>query len=120
MTNYYNRNDAKDKRRALRQAETGPEALLWERLRDRRPGSLKFRRQYSVGVYVLDFYCPACRLAIELDGESHNSEEAQEYDAERTKFLSTLNIRVLRFANSTVHKNIGSVVDTILTIATQS
>ena len=120
MTDYYNRSDAKDKRRALRQAETGPEALLWERLRDRRTGHLKFRRQYSVGVYVLDFYCPACRLAIELDGESHNSAEAREYDAERTKFLSTLNICVLRFANAEVYKDVNKVVSAILTIATQS
>ncbi len=120
MTNYYNCGAAKDKRRALRQAETPTETLLWERLRDRRTGGLKFRRQYSVGVYILDFYCPSCHLAVELDGESHNSLEAQEYDAERTEFMSTLSIRVLRFANSAVHKNINAVIDTLLTIANNS
>jgi len=52
MTNYFNRLEVKDKRRALRAAETSTEALLWEHLRDRRAGGLKFRRQYSVGVYI--------------------------------------------------------------------
>ena len=120
MTNYYNRGDAKDKRRALRQTETAPEGLLWERLRDQRVGGLKFRRQYSVGVYILDFYCPSCHLAIELDGESHISVEAQEYDAERTELLLMLNICVLRFANNAIYRQIDSVIATILTAATQS
>ncbi len=120
MENYFNCKAAKDKRRALRQTETTPESVLWDRLRDRRAGGLKFRRQYSVGVYILDFYCPACRLAIELDGKSHASADAQEYDAERTEFLSLLNIRVLRFANNAVYENIDFVIGTILTAATQS
>ena len=117
MANYYNRSGAKDKRRTLRQTETAPEALLWQRLRNGRLEGLKFRRQHSVGVYILDFYCPACHLAIELDGESHASSEAQEYDAERTEFLSLLNIRVLRFANALVYKDIDSIVRAILTAA---
>ena len=120
MTNYFNRGDAKDKRRALRQTETAAEALLWERLRDRRLGGLKFRRQYSVGIYILDFYCPAWRLAIELDGESHASPEAQKYDAERTEFLSMLNICVLRFPNAAIYKDILSVISTIRTTATSA
>ena len=117
MTNYFNCGAAKDKRRALRQTETPTETLLWERLRNQRAGNLKFRRQYGVGVYILDFYCPSCRLAIELDGESHASAEAQEYDAERTEFLSMLDVRVLRFANYIVHQQIDAVMDTILTAA---
>ena len=117
MTNYFNRGNAKDKRRILRQAETVPESLLWDRLRDRRCGGLKFRRQYSVGVYVLDFYCPACRLAIKLDGESHVSQEAKEYDAERTEFLSLLNICVLRFPNAAVYGGMDPIIRAILTAA---
>ena len=115
MTNYFNRGAAKDKRRILRRAETAAEVLLWERLRDRQVGGLKFRRQFSVGVYVLDFYCSACRLAIEMDGESHASLEAQEYDAERTEFLATLNIHVIRFPNSSVYSDIASVISIIRT-----
>ena len=110
MTDYFNRVQAKDIRRALRQTETAAEALVWDRLRDRRLSGLKFRRQYSVGVYILDFYCPASCLAVELDGESHASPEAQEYDAERTEFVSTLNIRVLRFPNAAVYQDIHSVI----------
>ena len=120
MTNYFNREDTKGKRRALRQAETPTEMLLWEKLRDRRLADLKFRRQHSVGVYILDFYCPACCLAIELDGESHASSEAQEYNAERTEFLSTLNIRVLRFPNVAVYKDISSILSTILIASTSA
>ena len=77
MTNYNNRLEAKEKRRGLRSSETAAEALLWKRLRDRQVGGLKFRRQYSVGVYIVDFYCVVCRLAVELDGKTHASAEAQ-------------------------------------------
>ena len=120
MTDYFNRVQAKDKRRVLRQDETAAETLVWDRLRDRRLNGLKFRRQYSIGVYVLDFYCPACCLAIEVDGESHAPQEAQEYDAERTKFLSTLGIRVLRFPNIAVYQDIRSVIREILTASTSA
>ena len=115
MTNYFNRVSVKDKRRALRSAETVAEALLWEKLRDRQVVGLKFRRQYSVGVYILDFYCSACRLVVELDGESHVSAESQEYDAERTEFLATLNIRVIRFANRSIYNDIHLVINAIVT-----
>ncbi len=118
MTNYYNRLEAKEKRRGLRSSETAAEALLWERLRDRQVAGLKFRRQYSVqysvGVYVLDFYCSACRLAVEWDGESHASAESQQYDAERTEFLVTLNIQVVRFPNAAVHNDINIVLGRIV------
>ncbi len=120
MTNYFNRLEVKEKRRALRSAETATESLLWECLRDRQVGGLKFRRQYSVGVYIMDFYCPACRLAVELDGDSHASAEAQEYDAERTEFLATLNIRVLRFPNAFVHNDLRSVISKIITASAPS
>ncbi len=120
MTNYFNRAKVKEKRRALRSAETATESLLWECLRDRQVGGLKFRRQYSVGVYILDFYCSASRLAVELDGESHASAEAQEYDAERTEFLAALNIRVIRFPNASVHNDINSVIKKITTTSAPS
>ena len=118
MTNYFNRVDGKEKRRSLRHTETAAETLVWERLRDRQLGNLKFRRQFSVGVYILDFYCSACHLAIELDGESHASSAAQESDAGRTEFLHTLGIRVLRFPNIIVYKDIDFVLAEILTAST--
>jgi very-short-patch-repair endonuclease len=77
-------------------------------------GDVKFRRQHSVGRYIVDFYCPSERLAIELDGDSHFTDEAREYDRERTAFLNSLNIRVLRFHNTDVYENLDAVCERIL------
>ena len=73
----------------------------------------KFFRQYSVGSYILDFYCPKTRLAIELDGESHIPNDQKLYDAERTKYLNGNNIKVLRFWNDEVINNIDIVIQKI-------
>jgi very-short-patch-repair endonuclease len=77
-------------------------------------GGWKFRRQHSVGPYILDFYCPSVRLAIELDGDSHFTDEGLAYDRERTAYLNALRIRVLRFFNSDVHANVAGVCEQIL------
>ena len=77
-------------------------------------GGYKFRRQHSVGGYILDFYCPAECLAVELDGDSHFSPEAIEYDRERTLYLNALNIHVLRFLNTDVYNNLNVVCEQIL------
>ncbi len=63
---------------------------------------MKFRRQYSIGPFIVDFYCPQLRLAIEIDGDSHDSEEAKNYDRRRTEFFSLYNIRVIRFTDREV------------------
>ena len=73
----------------------------------------KFRRQHSVGSYVLDFYCPAEKLGIELDGEVHFNERAIEHDRERRLFLEYFGIRVLRFENRAVFDEPELVVETI-------
>lgn len=78
------------------------------------PGGYKFRRQHSVGAYILDFYCPSEKLSIELDGDSHFTDDAIEYDRERTAYLNALNIRVLRFLNSDVYDNLDVVCERIL------
>ena len=115
MTQFLNRIQERDKRRILRAKTTPAEALLWARLRDRRVGGRKFRRQYSAGVFILDFYCSACRLAVELDGASHSSTEAQNYDAERTEYLQSVGIRVIRFPNDEVYIRLDEVVEAICT-----
>ena len=74
-------------RKTLRNKLTPAEAALWTVLKQSQLDGRKFRRQHSVGYYILDFYCPAEKLAVELDGEVHNSVSAQEYDRERTMFL---------------------------------
>ena len=99
-----NRTEWLDRRRELRQALTPAEAVLWRLLKGRQLEGLKFRRQHSVGPYILDFYCPALKLAIELDGASHACRE--EYDGQRTSYLSeTAGITVLRFENRVVFEN---------------
>lgn len=100
-------------RRSLRNNSTAPEAILWLRLKGKQIEGLKFRRQFGVGPYVLDFYCPELRLAIELDGEVHNTSWGEAHDEIRTKFLMENNINVLRFKNEVVYQNIEAIVQEI-------
>jgi very-short-patch-repair endonuclease len=73
----------------------------------------KFRRQHSVGPYILDFYCPECRLAVELDGQGHFNSMMSEYDYRRDEYLKKLNIRVVRFENRLVFENLEGVLHMI-------
>jgi very-short-patch-repair endonuclease len=100
-------------RRQLRNDGTSAEAFLWRYLKNKHLSGRKFRRQHSVGNYILDFYCPKEKLAIELDGEIHNDLSIEEYDWQRTKILETFNITVLRFDNETVFENIENVIEEI-------
>src|SRR5260221_11953707 len=93
-------------RRELRRGLTIAEARLWKHLKGRSLRGRKFRRQHSVGSYVLDFYCPAERLAVELDGAAHDHEAAQDRDAIRTRFLQSAGIRLVRFRNLEVIENL--------------
>lgn len=94
----YNHPKFKDRRRELRRNMTKAECLVWEKLRGRRFLGLKFHRQYSVDRFILDFYCPKLRLAIELDGSVHDG-DAKIRDKERDAILLHHNIDVLRFKN---------------------
>jgi very-short-patch-repair endonuclease len=101
--------------RDLRQRETSAEDSLWEMLRDRRLGGLKFRRQHPVGPFVIDFCCPAHRLAIELDGGVHAGQRQE--DAEREAVLTAAGYRVLRFPNEAVCDRLSDVLSTIAAAA---
>ena len=81
--------------RRLRVDQTDPEAVLWNALRGKQLEGLKFRRQVPIGRYIVDFFCPAHRLVIELDGSQH--QDAQAYDAARTRWLATQGYTILRF-----------------------
>ena len=95
----------------LRKNATKQENSLWyEYLRDFRP---RFTRQRIVGSYILDFYCGAAKLAIELDGSQHFEPEAMEYDKIRTKFLESLGIVVMRFTNVDIDRSFEGVCITI-------
>ncbi|HEY4528391.1 MAG TPA: DUF559 domain-containing protein [Candidatus Paceibacterota bacterium] len=100
----------KGRRIELRRNQTPQEMFLWDELRKHRLG-YKFKRQHSIGPYILDFYCPERKLAIELDGAHHI--ENKEYDVERTNYLSSLNIKVIRFWNKEANDNIGAVIKII-------
>ena len=92
-------------RRNLRNQLTPAEAKLWTYLQRAQLAGRKFRRQHSVGYYILDFYCASEKLAVELDGAVHDSEAAQTYDAERKIFLNAFGVNVLRFENYLVFEN---------------
>src|SRR5690348_9152882 len=85
--------------RQLRRDQTNDEKQLWRALRGHRFAGFKFRRQYSVGIYFLDFYCAAARLSVELDGFQHGAPEQRQHDERRSAFLKEQDIEELRFWN---------------------
>ena len=101
------RNDPalKQRRRALRNDQTDAEKTFWSPIRNRRFYGIKFFRQYSAGPYILDFYCPGLKLAIELDGGQHLQDDNRQYDAARSLYLKTLGIEVMRVWNHEVLLN---------------
>ena len=103
----------KSRRRELRHSLTAAEATLWKNLQRSQLAGKKFRRQHSVGAYVLDFYCPECRLAVELDGQGHFDPVRSERDLLRSQYLASLNIRVVRFENRAVFENLEAVLHQI-------
>ncbi|MEI5549935.1 DUF559 domain-containing protein [Caulobacter sp. CCNWLY153] len=84
--------------RRLRREMTLPETMLWQRLRGRREGGPTFRRQHPVGAYILDFYCSAARLAVEIDGAGHDTADQARHDARRDAWLASQGIEVMRIA----------------------
>ena len=85
--------------RQLRRDQTDAKRDLWRALRGQRFAGFKFRRQHPVGDYILDFYCAAARLDVELDGSQHGQPEGMQHDAVREKFLASQDIETLRFWN---------------------
>src|SRR5262245_66539479 len=91
-------------RRVLRNSLTAAEVVLWQNLRGSQLLGKKFRRQVSLGRYIVDFYCPERGLVIELDGARHFSITIHEYEAERTKYLEGEGLKVIRFENTTISR----------------
>src|SRR3989442_2805216 len=109
----HNRKSVKDLHKHLRRSLTPAEATLWKALQGSKLAGKKFRRQHSIRNYVVDFYCPECKLAVELDSEKHFNSMASEYDLRRTEFLGQQNIRVLRFENRAVFEHPEGVLEAI-------
>ena len=114
MTKLYNRTSEKAKRQQLRRNRTKAEFMLWQKLKGKQLEGVKFRSQYGVGWFVVDFYCTELKLAIEVDGESHFQDSAQEYDWERQAFIESVGIRFLRFTNDEVYGNLEGVLERII------
>lgn len=98
---------------------TLPEVLLWRELK-RRPKGLKFRRQHPFGRYILDFYCDAAKLLVEIDGEIHNRGDQPERDAERDQWLSSQGLTVLRIPAKDVLANLEGVLRHVIARAERS
>ena len=112
MHDTMNKSELKSVRKDLRNNGTSAEATLWKLIKGKQIDGLKFRRQHSVGPYILDFYCPQFRLSIELDGEVHSTSVAMDYADNRARFLiNEKDIWVIRFENRVVFENPSQIVE---------
>ena len=117
MTNVYNRREQTPLRQDLRNNASPIERLLWGRLRGSQIAGAKFRRQFGIGEFIVDFYCPAIKLAVELDGESHRTDEATVKDRRRSAYVESLGVTVLRFSNEQIVNEMDVVVEQIAHVA---
>jgi very-short-patch-repair endonuclease len=109
----HNRKYLKKYRKELRNNLTPAEAELWNHLKSKQLAGRKFRRQHSIGNYIVDFYCPQEKLIIELEGEVHNDVIRHDYDQERKNDLESLGYTVLVFENKEVFKDIENLLTTV-------
>ena len=100
--------------RAMRKSMTEPEVMLWSRLRGRRPDKPTFRRQHPFDSIILDFYCPAARLAVEVDGATHWDEAARRKDEARDRWLAGMGVSVLRIPAAHVWQDLTGVADGVI------
>ena len=96
MGHLFNQPQHEAKRRVLRRQSPPAEVILWQHLRNRQLGGYKFRRQFGIARYVADFCCVECQVIVELDGPSHDGDDAVEYDVNRTHYFESLDFTVVR------------------------
>jgi len=114
MTQLFNRKTELEKRRLLRKNTTEAEKRVWMCLRKRQICNERFLRQFSIKQFVLDFYCPRLRLAIEIDGGIHfANEDVIQYDIDRQEYIESLGIEFLRFTNEHVFEDLDEVMKLI-------
>jgi very-short-patch-repair endonuclease len=104
--------EVRSRARELRHSLTPSEELLWTRLRNRGLGA-KFRRQHTIGPFIVDFYCSRCRLVVEIDGDVHASPGQAARDAARTTWLEERGYEVIRFQAREVVRNLAGVLEAI-------
>ena len=106
-----NRQELIEERKSLRTFGTSAEAMLWLHLKNKQLEGWRWRRQFSVGPYIIDFYCPKAKLGIELDGNSHYTLPGMEYDDFRTIQLNNVyGVKLIRFENDMVWKDVDSIL----------
>lgn len=113
MTEIFNKKSETKKRKELRHQMNKAEVVLWTQLKGKKMQGHKFRRQYGVGPYVLDFYCPKLQLAIEIDSDSHFQNGAEAYYKDRQALIEKLGVRFLRFTNSDVYQSLDGVLEKV-------
>ena len=113
-TKLYNLLELLEVRRQLRKNITEAELVLWEVLKNKKLRKRKFRRQHSIGYYIVDIYCSAERLIIELDGQHHYTPENKAKDKERDTHLALMGFKILRFENKMVLNNLTEVLKIII------
>lgn len=116
----YNKEELRERRQRLRRKATYSEKVLWQDLRNRKMKGVKFYRQFSIGNFIFDFYCPEVRLAIELDGASHTSKLVQQNDQSKTLFLKQNDISLLRFTDEELLKYYENALRKIETFITRN
>src|SRR5689334_19644888 len=99
--------------RRLRANMNATELLVWSRIRGRQLDGWKFRRQHPIGPYVVDFYCPAARLIVEIDGPAHGFDEQWAYDVRRQAWLESEQYQVLRVTVENISRSLDDVLATI-------
>ena len=114
MTEIFNKKEYTKKRQYLRKNMTKAEIVLWSKLKGKQFNGLKFRRQCGINNYVVDFYCPELKLAIEIDGDVHAYKSRIVYDKQRQKEIEALGIKVLRYTNNDIIQNIEGVLYDII------
>jgi len=100
----------KDRRKELRNNLTTAEATLWNALKGSAIKNRKFRRQHSIGNYIVDFYCPSEKLIVELDGGVHSDPMKSQYDNERDAWLQNIGYKIIRFENKLVFNDLPGVL----------
>ncbi|VAX24199.1 hypothetical protein MNBD_NITROSPINAE04-2396 [hydrothermal vent metagenome] len=109
MTKAYNKKEQTGTRQALRRHMPDAELILWSKLKNRQAGA-KFRRQYGVENYVIDFYCTELKLAVEVDGDSHYKGDGQQRDRIRSGQIEKYGISMIRFSNNEIYRNLNGVL----------
>ena len=101
------------RRKTLRKNMTKAETLLWIEIKNKKINDCKFRRQFGIGTYIIDYYSPEIKLAIEIDGATHYTDEEIEYDKLRQADIENLGVTFLRFTNEEIYENMSFVLEKI-------